>query len=39
MSLRIAVVDRERCQPKKCSQECVKYCPKVRTGDETIVIE
>ncbi|NOY11989.1 MAG: ATP-binding cassette domain-containing protein, partial [Archaeoglobi archaeon] len=39
MSLRIAVVDRERCQPKKCSQECLKYCPKVRTGDETIVIE
>ncbi|WP_457590306.1 ribosome biogenesis/translation initiation ATPase RLI [Geoglobus sp.] len=39
MSLRIAVIDRERCQPKKCSHECVKYCPKVRTGDETIVIE
>lgn len=39
MSLRIAVVDRERCQPKKCSHECLKYCPKVRTGDETIVIE
>jgi len=35
---RIAVVDRHRCRPKKCSQECVKYCPKVRTGDETIVV-
>lgn len=22
-----------------CSHECVKYCPRVRTGDETIVIE
>ena len=38
MPLRIAVVDRERCQPKKCGQECVKYCPRVRTGDETVVI-
>jgi ATP-binding cassette subfamily E protein 1 len=39
MSLRIAVVDRERCRPKKCGQECVKYCPKVRTGDETVVVK
>ncbi|AIY90231.1 ribosome biogenesis/translation initiation ATPase RLI [Geoglobus acetivorans] len=39
MSLRIAVVDRERCQPKKCGQECLKYCPVVRTGGEAIVIE
>ncbi|CAD7774513.1 Vitamin B12 import ATP-binding protein BtuD [Candidatus Methanoperedenaceae archaeon GB50] len=22
----------------KCSLECIKYCPRVRTGDETIVI-
>ncbi len=36
--LRIAVVDRERCQPKKCSHECVKYCPLIRTGSEAIVI-
>jgi ATP-binding cassette subfamily E protein 1 len=36
---RIAVVDRDRCKPQKCSQECVKYCPKVRTGDETVVIK
>ena len=38
--IRIAVVDRDRCQPKKCSHECVKFCPKVRTGaEETIVIK
>jgi len=38
--IRIAVVDKDRCQPKKCSQECVKYCPKVRTGaEDTIVIK
>lgn len=36
--MRIAVVDKERCQPKKCGQECLKYCPKVRSGDETVVI-
>ncbi len=39
MPLRIAVVDRDRCQPKKCGHECVKYCPRVRTGDETVTIE
>lgn len=36
--MRIAVLLRDRCQPKRCSLECLKYCPKVRTGDETIVI-
>lgn len=36
---RIAVLDRDGCQPKRCSLECVRYCPGVRTGDETIIIE
>lgn len=36
---RIAVVDKFRCQPKKCGQECMKFCPRVRTGDETVVIK
>ncbi|UCE74695.1 MAG: ribosome biogenesis/translation initiation ATPase RLI [Methanomassiliicoccales archaeon] len=36
--MRIAVLNRDRCQPKRCALECLKYCPKVRTGDETIVI-
>ncbi len=35
---RIAVLNGEKCQPKRCSLECIKYCPGVRTGDETIVI-
>ncbi len=39
MPLRIAVVDKDRCQPKKCGHECRKYCPRVRTGDETVIIE
>ncbi|HEY3422061.1 MAG TPA: ribosome biogenesis/translation initiation ATPase RLI [Methanocellaceae archaeon] len=34
--MRIAILDRERCQPRKCAEECIKYCPKVRSGDETI---
>ncbi len=37
--MRIAVLDRDRCQPKNCSQECIKYCPRVRTGDETIIMD
>ncbi|UCE37168.1 MAG: ribosome biogenesis/translation initiation ATPase RLI [Thermoplasmata archaeon] len=36
--MRIAVLLRDRCQPKRCALECFKYCPKVRTGDETIVM-
>ncbi len=33
---RIAVLDREKCQPKKCANECKDFCPGVRVGDETI---
>lgn len=29
---------KDRCQPKKCSLECISYCPPVRTGVETIVM-
>jgi ATP-binding cassette subfamily E protein 1 len=36
--MRIAVLIRDRCQPKRCALECIKYCPRVRTGDETIVM-
>lgn len=34
--MRIAVLNKYRCQPRQCSKECFKYCPRVRTGDETI---
>jgi ATP-binding cassette subfamily E protein 1 len=34
--MRIAILEKDRCQPRKCSTECIKYCPKVRTGDETV---
>lgn len=36
--MRIAVLLRDRCQYKKCNQECLRYCPKVRTGVEAVVI-
>lgn len=36
--MRIAVIDADRCEPKKCATECIKYCPGVRTGGETIVL-
>ncbi|MHB8587162.1 MAG: ribosome biogenesis/translation initiation ATPase RLI [Thermoplasmatota archaeon] len=30
--MRIAVVESDRCQPKKCQYECVTFCPVVRQG-------
>ena len=36
--MRIAVLIRDRCHSKRCALECIKYCPRVRTGDETIVM-
>ena len=40
--MRIAVLNKERCKPDKCSpfaeKPCIKYCPRVRTGDKTIVL-
>jgi len=37
--MRIAVLDADKCKPKRCSHECLKYCPPVRTGSEVIVID
>ncbi len=36
--MRIAVVHRERCHSRKCGTECIIYCPRVRTGDETVIL-
>ncbi|UCE10136.1 MAG: ribosome biogenesis/translation initiation ATPase RLI [Candidatus Thorarchaeota archaeon] len=35
--MRIAILDKDRCRPKDCSHECQRFCPRVRTGDETVV--
>ncbi|MFX1252991.1 MAG: ribosome biogenesis/translation initiation ATPase RLI [Promethearchaeota archaeon] len=37
--MRIAVLDTDRCKPKKCAHECYKFCPGVRSGNETITFE
>jgi ATP-binding cassette subfamily E protein 1 len=37
--MRIAVLDLDKCQPEKCHFLCIKFCPGVRMGEETIVIE
>lgn len=34
---RIAVLDEELCQPKKCGLECIIYCPVNKTGGECII--
>ena len=36
--MRIAVLLHDRCKPKRCSQECIKFCPRVRASDETIIM-
>ncbi|UCD93270.1 MAG: ribosome biogenesis/translation initiation ATPase RLI [Methanobacteriota archaeon] len=36
--MRIAVLIRDRCQSKRCSLECIRYCPPVRTGKEAVVM-
>ena len=36
--MRIAIVHKDRCHAKKCGTECIIFCPRVRTGDETVII-
>jgi len=36
--MRIAIVHKDRCHSRKCGTECIIYCPRVRTGDETVII-
>jgi len=36
--MRIAIVHKDRCHARKCGTECIIYCPRVRTGDETVMI-
>ncbi|MCK4996447.1 MAG: 4Fe-4S binding protein, partial [Thermoplasmatales archaeon] len=35
--MRIAVLLKGRCKPKNCTYECIKFCPRVRAGDETVI--
>jgi len=38
MTHRVAVLDHDLCQPKKCGLECVKYCPINKSGADCIII-
>ncbi|MHA1212140.1 MAG: ATP-binding cassette domain-containing protein, partial [Candidatus Heimdallarchaeota archaeon] len=35
---RLAIVNKHKCNPKKCNHECSKFCPVNRTGKECVVI-
>ncbi len=35
---RIAILNREKCMPERCSQECHRVCPRVRAGDEETIM-
>lgn len=37
--MRIAVIDKGKCKPAVCSLLCQRMCPRVRSGDETIVVD
>lgn len=38
MTHRVAVLDKENCQPKKCGLECIKYCPVNKMGSDCITM-
>ena len=38
MTHRVAVLDQELCQPKKCGLECIKYCPVNKSGADCVVL-
>ncbi len=38
MTHRVAVLDHDLCQPKKCGLECIKYCPVNKSGADCIVL-
>jgi ATP-binding cassette subfamily E protein 1 len=38
MTHRVAVLDKDLCQPKKCGLECIKYCPVNKSGADCIVL-
>jgi len=37
--VRIAILDPERCKPKDCNKECYRFCPRVRSGDQTVTFD
>ncbi len=39
MAHRVAVLDADLCQPKKCGLECIKYCPVNKSGADCIALD
>jgi len=39
MPVRVAAVDRELCQPRKCNLECIRFCPVVKSGSRAIYFD
>jgi ATP-binding cassette subfamily E protein 1 len=37
--MRIAVLNKDRCKPIECNYLCQRMCPRVRTGEETIITD
>jgi ATP-binding cassette subfamily E protein 1 len=37
--VRVAVLDTDKCRPKKCDSVCIRFCPKVRSKIEAIRFE
>jgi len=37
--IRVAVLDEDRCKPKRCDRACYRFCPKVRSKVEAIRFE
>ncbi|RNJ77810.1 MAG: ribosome biogenesis/translation initiation ATPase RLI [Nitrosopumilus sp. H13] len=39
MTHRVAVLDMDLCQPKKCGLECIKYCPVNKSGADCVTLD
>jgi len=39
LAIRVAVLDKDRCRPKRCGRVCYRFCPMVRSGVEAIRFE
>jgi ATP-binding cassette subfamily E protein 1 len=37
--IRVAVLDKDRCKPKRCGRLCYRFCPKVRSKIEAVRFE
>ncbi|MEM4015149.1 MAG: hypothetical protein QXQ34_02270, partial [Thermofilum sp.] len=37
--VRLAVVERSLCKPKKCNLECIRFCPINRTGSKCVWLD